>query len=169
MSSVPLSLATVRGVFRVEMILSSFRATRLPANEVSATSPRHSRLKSSTTQRMRKRRPSIDASETKTSDQRWFGPSGISIGARVPKAGLRPLRHLTASPYSRYSHNSFFLFITMPSSCNKNPISESQDGGVQWQVHGVVDGSKHHRLVPIDTVPCCVPHQECYTPCISQA
>src|SRR6185312_1396698 len=37
---------------------SSSRATRTPESELSATRPRHSRLKSSTKARMRKRRPS---------------------------------------------------------------------------------------------------------------
>lgn len=44
--------------------------------DMSATSLRHSHVKSSTMQRMRKRRPSTGASDTKFSDQRWFGPSG---------------------------------------------------------------------------------------------
>jgi hypothetical protein len=33
---------------------------------------------------MRKRRPSVSPSLTKSRDQSWFGPSGIIIGARVP-------------------------------------------------------------------------------------
>jgi transposase InsO family protein len=53
---------------------------------------RHSRLKSSTTHRMRKRRPSLSVSDTKSSDQRWLIARGNSIGARVPNARLRRLR-----------------------------------------------------------------------------
>ena len=40
-------------------------------------------------------------SETKSSDQRWFGPCGIVIGARVPRARLRPPRLRTVSRSSR--------------------------------------------------------------------
>ncbi len=63
-----------------------------PPNEVSTTMVRHSRLKSSTMARMRKRRPSLSVSETKSSDQRWLIVSGSAIGARVPNARLRPPR-----------------------------------------------------------------------------
>jgi hypothetical protein len=41
------------------------------------------------------------ASETKSSDQRWFGPCGSVIGARVPSARFRPPRRRTLSPSSR--------------------------------------------------------------------
>ena len=51
-----------------------FAATRCPDSEASTTVARHSRLKSSITQRMRNLRPSESASDTKSSDQRWFGP-----------------------------------------------------------------------------------------------
>ena len=90
-SSVPLSETTVSGAPRRPMMASSSRATRLPDSEVSATRPRHSRVKSSTTVRMRNRRPSVSASLTKSSDQRWFGPCSSAAGARVPSACLRPL------------------------------------------------------------------------------
>ncbi|GGF60563.1 hypothetical protein GCM10011319_22060 [Mameliella alba] len=36
------------------------------------------------TQSPRKRRPSDKLSDTKSSDQRWFGPCGIAMGALVP-------------------------------------------------------------------------------------
>ena len=55
---------------RWAMMASSSRATLMPDKEVSGSSTRHSREKSSTTARMRKRRPSVKASETKSSDQR---------------------------------------------------------------------------------------------------
>jgi len=44
---------------------------------------------------MRKRRPSVIWSWTKSSDQQAFGRSSAFIGARKPKARLRPLRFLT--------------------------------------------------------------------------
>lgn len=47
--------------------------------------------------RMRKRRPSVSWSDTKSSDQRSSGLCGTSIGALVPIARLRPPRRRTAS------------------------------------------------------------------------
>src|SRR5439155_6579008 len=70
-SSVPLSLTTVSGVARSIVSRCSSRTTLTPPSEVSTTAARHSRLKSSTMHRMRKRRPSLSVSETKSSDQRW--------------------------------------------------------------------------------------------------
>lgn len=40
-------------------------------------------------------------SATKSNDQRWLGPSGRAMGARVPVARLRPRRRRTARPSSR--------------------------------------------------------------------
>ena len=55
------------------------RATRAPDKDVSATRHRDSRVKSSTTTRMRNRRPSVSVSDTKSRDHRWFGPyAGIA-------------------------------------------------------------------------------------------
>ena len=51
-SSMPLSLTTVCGLPRIPIRLVSSRATRAPDSDVSATSARHSREKSSTTHRM---------------------------------------------------------------------------------------------------------------------
>src|SRR5690242_8630909 len=68
-----------------------------PDRDVSATSPRHSRVKSSTTARMRKRRPSLSWSCRKSSDQRWLGPCGTVSGALVPSARLRPPRRRTCN------------------------------------------------------------------------
>ena len=89
-NSVPLSVTIVAGRPRRAMTASSSRATRTPDSEVSATSVRHSRVKSSTTASIRNRRLSANASDRKSSDQRWFGPCGKAIGALVPKARLRP-------------------------------------------------------------------------------
>lgn len=52
-------LTIIAGLPRWPMIVVSSRATLAPEIEVSATSARHSRLKSSTTHRMRKRRPQM--------------------------------------------------------------------------------------------------------------
>jgi hypothetical protein len=94
-SSVPLSETHSSGGPRTAMRASSSRATLRPGSDVSATRQRHSRVKSSTTARMRKRRPSLNASPRKSSDQRWFGPCGMVSGVLVPSARLRPPRRRT--------------------------------------------------------------------------
>jgi hypothetical protein len=91
-SSVPLSLTIMQGKLRSSAIRSSSRATRNPVSDVSTTRPRHSLVKSSTSVRMRKRRPLTKVSATKSSDQRRLRACGIAIGARVPSARLRPPR-----------------------------------------------------------------------------
>ena len=58
-------------------------------------------VQSSTTARMRNRRPSVSWSETKSRLQRWLGACGVSIGRRVPMARLRPPRRRTVSRSSR--------------------------------------------------------------------
>jgi hypothetical protein len=65
-SSVALSLTTVAGLPRAAW-LSSSRARR---SEVSATSARNSRVKSSMITRMRKRQPSVSVSDRKFKLQR---------------------------------------------------------------------------------------------------
>jgi len=69
----------------------------MPDNEVSRINARLSRVKSSTIARMRKRRPSLKQSDTKSSDQRSLGPCGNARGARTPKARLRGPRWRTCS------------------------------------------------------------------------
>ncbi|MNJ39946.1 hypothetical protein D3C77_348280 [compost metagenome] len=91
----------VSGRPRCRMTASNSRATRAPDSEVSATNARHSRVKLSITVRMRKRRPSVIWSETKSSDQRWLATSGRSSGRRLPIARFRPPRGRTVSRSSR--------------------------------------------------------------------
>ena len=93
-SSVSLSETHIAGRPRGAMMASSSRATRRPLSDVSATKVRHSRVKSSTTARIRNRRPSAKASDRKSRLQRWLGPCGIVIGARVPSARLGAAAHL---------------------------------------------------------------------------
>jgi len=47
--------------------------------------------------------------------QRWFGPCGNAIGARIPRALLRPPRRRTCSRSSAYSRLSFLWLISTPS------------------------------------------------------
>ncbi len=58
MNSVPLSLTTVAGLPRVSNRVASSRATLAPDSDVSAIGARHSRVQSSTTVKIRNRRPS---------------------------------------------------------------------------------------------------------------
>lgn len=69
-SSVPLSLTIIAGRARSVIAQSNSRATRRPEIEVSAINLTHSRVKSSTTAKMRNRRSQAKASDTKSSDQR---------------------------------------------------------------------------------------------------
>ena len=92
--------------FQITQTKLAQMATAMPRrrtnhSEVSATSARHSRVQLSITVRMRKRRPSVSWSATKSSDQRSLGRSGTSMGARVPMARLRPPRRRTESFSSR--------------------------------------------------------------------
>jgi hypothetical protein len=61
------------------------------ASRLSTTMVRHSRLKSSTMAGMRKRRPSLSMSETKSSDQRWLMVSGRNP---APPLQHRPVQYL---------------------------------------------------------------------------
>jgi len=97
-NSVPLWNTMLEGRPRratVLTVLLSSHATRPPEIEVSATRPRHSRVKSSTTARIRNRRPSVKLSLTKSKDQRGFGPCGNTSSALMPSARLRPLQRRT--------------------------------------------------------------------------
>jgi len=85
-SSVPLSETQLLGWPRRVISASSSRATRVPGNEVSGINARLSRVKSSTIARIRKRRPLLKQSDTKSSDQRSLGRSA------APAARARPRR-----------------------------------------------------------------------------
>jgi len=67
----------------------------------------------------RNRRPQANASDTKSSDQRWLGSCGIAIGTRVPSARFRPPRLRTVSRSSRYSRYTFFKFMPLPSRLSR--------------------------------------------------
>jgi hypothetical protein len=92
-NSLPLSETIIVGLPWWAISRSNSRATRTPDSEVSAMSARFSRVQLSTIASIRKRRPSVNWSETKSSDQRSPGASGTRIGALVSMARLRPPRH----------------------------------------------------------------------------
>jgi len=100
-NSVPLSETIMPGLPRRAINVVSSRATRFPEIDVSGIAARHSRVTSSTTLRMRNRRPQANWSCTKSSDQRAFGFASTGIGARVPTARRRARRLRTVSPSSR--------------------------------------------------------------------
>src|SRR5690606_34999920 len=98
-NSGPLSLTMVSTFPRSAMSLSSMRATRAPDSEKSTSTARHSRVKSSTRVRIRKRRPFAKASVMKSIDQRsfgWLGGGGTlrSEAATRFRFGLRTTRFL---------------------------------------------------------------------------
>lgn len=76
------------------------RATRAPDSDVSGISAKLSRVKSSTTARMRKHRPSVKASETKSSTH-WDCSATRSARARPAPACDRPVCAPEASPRDR--------------------------------------------------------------------
>src|SRR5215470_12249685 len=84
-SSGPLSETQLTGFPWRGINASSSRATLAPDSDVSGISAKLSRVKSSTTARMRKRRPSMRQSETKSRDQRSLGRSAAAA-ARVHRA-----------------------------------------------------------------------------------
>lgn len=92
----------------------SSQVIRDPESDVSATSARYSRLKSSTMANTRNLRRSVKASETKSWLQRSLGLSGTNIGLRVPRARFRPPRVFTCSFSSAESRLSFFWFTYQP-------------------------------------------------------
>jgi hypothetical protein len=69
-SSVRLSETHMAGQPRTAVRKSSSRTTRRPGSDVSAINARHSRVKSLTIARIRKRRPSDNAAEAKSRLQR---------------------------------------------------------------------------------------------------
>ena len=106
--------AQQRGAPRRAMIAVNSRATRAPDSDVSATRQRHSRGKSSTTTRTRNRRPSVNVSAAKSSDQRWFGPCGSVIGALVPKARFDHRDDYLQPFHARHPRSSLW-FMRIPS------------------------------------------------------
>jgi hypothetical protein len=79
-NSVPLSDTIMAEQPRMAITASSSRATRRPGSQVSATRAKHTRVKSSTMARMRKRRPSVNASDRKSRLGPKFGLAAKSDG-----------------------------------------------------------------------------------------
>jgi hypothetical protein len=79
--------------------------------------------------------------DAKSTDERWLGAWGTIIGARVPKARLRPPRRRTPSRPSRYSWHSR-LWFTMCPSCFKSAGSRRYPGTPAC----MRQGSLHHAL-----------------------
>jgi hypothetical protein len=98
---VPWSLTMRPGLPRRSTKAVSSRATRRPEIDVSTTAARHSLVTSSTTLKMRNRRPLANGSWTKSTDQRTFSTARVIRGARVPVARFQPLRLRTQRPSSR--------------------------------------------------------------------
>ncbi len=104
-SSVPLSLTIDSGLPRVAIRRSSSRG--LPqARERGGGDGRQA---CSRRRRIRKRRPPTNRSETKSRDQRSFGAKGAGIGARVPRALLRPALLAHHEPFLRVDAEKPFV------------------------------------------------------------
>src|SRR6201990_3475619 len=100
-NSVSLSETIMPGLPRRLINAVSSRATRRPEIEVSGIAAKHSRVTSSTTFRMRNRRPQASWSWTKSTDQRAFGLDSTRMGPPAPAARLRARRLRTVRPSSR--------------------------------------------------------------------
>lgn len=100
---------------------SACRITRASERDVSAIKATFSRVKSSTTVRMRNRLPSVNASETKSRLQRWFAASGTPIGLRVPKARFRPPLRRTCNFSSAYMRHGFSLCVRRYTFLSSHP------------------------------------------------
>jgi hypothetical protein len=87
-NSIPLSETHIAGRARRN---DDLEVTNSPGSEASAISPRHSRVKSSTKTKMRKRGPSAKASDRKSSPQHWFGGAGSPAASwcRAPYCARR--------------------------------------------------------------------------------
>lgn len=143
-SSVPLSLTIVLGLPCRVMIAVSSRVTRRPEGDVSATSAKHLRLKSSTMASTRNRRPSMKASDTKCRLQRSLGLSGTSICLRVPRHdcdrhafGLAASRHDRAAVASSGSPTS-------PVFPTSHAPADSRTGAVQQPPPSSLGVDWHH-------------------------
>lgn len=97
------------------------RVTRVPDRDVSATRARHCRVQSSTTVRMRKRRPSVSWSDTKSRGQHSLGPIGIIMGARVSIAHLRPPRPRARPQGAPRDRDSLALANSVTTSFTEDP------------------------------------------------
>ena len=89
-------------------------------------------------------------SETKSSDQRRFGPSGSTISARVPGARLRPPRR-TRRFSSRYIRSGFLWLGVMPlraSLFTKPRRDRAFSGAAHFMVRGRSVVSGQYRREP---------------------
>lgn len=88
---------------RIAAILSSTRTTRGAGRFRSISIDNASRLKSSTTLNVRKRRPQTKASFIKSTDQLWFSTSGVASGEGL-RTGSRCLPLRRKFSFSRKSN-----------------------------------------------------------------
>src|SRR5690606_14721204 len=127
---------------RSAMSLSSMRATRAPDSEKSTSAARHSRVKSSTRVRIRKRRPFAKASVMKSIDQRSFGRLGgggtlrseaatrfrfclrttrfLRVGIRPPLLAVQAIDPLVVYPVASPTKQSMEPSVPEPRTLGRN-------------------------------------------------
>lgn len=154
-SSVPLSERHVAGLPRCAMIASSSRATRPPESEVSATKPKHSRVQSSTTARLRNRRPSVKLFDTKSRLQRSLGRDGTTSGALMPKRACAPCAFLLSNPLAGTASGSS---PRLP-SLRENADADSRTDAAPRLVPECAGAPPHRRLGGCGSGSSTGPHQ----------
>src|SRR6476660_8774561 len=169
-SSLPLSLTIIFGLPRLTMRRSSSRATRKPESEVSATSARHSRVQSSTIARIRKRRPSVSWSETKSRLQRSLGANGVIISAlwcRSPVCARRDGGPL-ASPHGR-AGRAFYGSPHSPPASEEYERADRATAGVHGQSPSSAPEDRDRRGAWTRIEPSCGSSRWLYTPAARSA
>jgi hypothetical protein len=131
--------------------------SRLLGKDMSATSIRHSRVKSSTVHGTRRGRPSVAVSDKNSNDQRWLVASGEAIGLRVSSTRLRlpPLCTCSCSAARRGAayygsvpnlHSLHAADVIVPSEVSETPTG----------AYGSVSACSAHRITwagPTGTIP----------------
>jgi hypothetical protein len=110
---------------------------------VSAIKPRHSRLKSSTTTRVRNRRPSLRVSRAKSRGQRWFDLCGSD--SAVACGGLVYDRRGAPKPFLSIQPPQLLVVDADPPVPTAASIAASRSAGVRRPAPSVACA---RRLVP---------------------
>ena len=109
-------------------------------------------MQSSITVNTLKRRQSVNWSETKSSDHRWFGMSVTSIGARVPSARLRPpiARQAIAQqmPRGTLAHRQLFFAIQPKQTLviDRHPLAPEQHVDAPIPKSAALTGNGFHAI-----------------------
>ena len=117
---------------------------------------RHSRVKSSTTTRMRNRRPSVSVSEAKSSDQRWFGPCGKRHRCPCADRSLAPAAAAHLQSFLGIQPTQLLVVHADPLAFQQQLQSvASRTGDAALQVLSAASSSLRHRRADAGSAPHC--------------